>query len=76
MRLSNAIGFRVGAKSKEAGKGIHIPRVPIFLGSVENVFELNQFHKYYEEDGGDRIGAFFNWLDIIRVIMIKIVLLI
>jgi len=34
---------------EEAGKGIHV-RVPTFLGSVENVFELDQFHKYY---GGD-----------------------
>lgn len=31
---------------EEAGKGIHV-RVPTFLGSVENVFELDQFHKYY-----------------------------
>lgn len=36
---------------EEAGKGIHV-RVPTFLGSVENVFELDQFHKYYGEDGG------------------------
>ena len=34
-------------------------RVPTFLGSVENVFELDQFHKYYggeeevEEDGDE-----------------------
>lgn len=34
---------------EEAGKGIHV-RVPTFLGSVENVFELDQFHKYYGED--------------------------
>lgn len=33
----------------EVGKGIHV-RVPTFLGSVENVFELDQFHKYYGED--------------------------
>lgn len=26
-------------------------RVPTFLGSVENVFELDQFHKYYGEEG-------------------------
>ena len=28
-------------------------RVPTFLGSIENVFELDQFHQYYpnEEDG-------------------------
>ena len=25
-------------------------RVPTFLGSVENVFELDQFHKYYGEE--------------------------
>ena len=36
---------------EEAGKGIHV-RVPTFLGSVENVFELDQFHKYYGEEGG------------------------
>jgi fructose-1,6-bisphosphatase I len=35
----------------EVGKGIHV-RVPTFLGSVENVFELDQFHKYYGEDRG------------------------
>lgn len=29
-------------------KEIH-ERVPTFLGSVENVFELDQFHKYYGE---------------------------
>ena len=34
---------------KEAEKGIHV-RVPTFLGSVENVFELDQFHKYYGDD--------------------------
>lgn len=34
---------------EEAGKGIHV-RVPTFLGSVENVFELDQFHQYYGED--------------------------
>jgi fructose-1,6-bisphosphatase I len=32
--------------NEEVGKGIHV-RVPTFLGSVENVFELDQFHKYY-----------------------------
>ena len=36
---------------EEAGKGIHV-RVPTFLGSVENVFELDQFHKYYGQEGG------------------------
>jgi fructose-1,6-bisphosphatase len=25
-------------------------RVPTFLGSMENVFELDQFHKYYWEE--------------------------
>ncbi len=40
-----------GDWNEEAGKGIHV-RVPTFLGSVENVFELDQFHKYYGEDGG------------------------
>ena len=28
---------------------IHM-RVPTFLGSLENVFELDQFHHYYSED--------------------------
>lgn len=28
-------------------------RVPTFLGSVENVFELDQFHKYYGEEEDD-----------------------
>jgi fructose-1,6-bisphosphatase I len=37
--------------NEDAGKGIHV-RVPTFLGSVENVFELDQFHKYYGESGG------------------------
>ena len=37
--------------NEEVGRGIHV-RVPTFLGSVENVFELDQFHKYYGEDGG------------------------
>jgi fructose-1,6-bisphosphatase I len=35
--------------NEEVGKGIHV-RVPTFLGSVENVFELDQFHKYYGDD--------------------------
>ena len=30
---------------------IHM-RVPTFLGSIENVFELDQFHQYYS-DGDD-----------------------
>ena len=25
-------------------------RVPTFLGSIDNVFELDQFHKYYDDD--------------------------
>lgn len=33
----------------EMGKEIHV-RVPTFLGSVENVFELDQFHKYYGDE--------------------------
>jgi fructose-1,6-bisphosphatase I len=29
-------------------------RIPTFLGSIENVFELDQFHEYYsDEDEGD-----------------------
>ena len=36
-------------RDREIEKGIHV-RVPTFLGSVENVFELDQFHKYYGED--------------------------
>ena len=35
--------------NEEVGKGIHV-RVPTFLGSVENGFELDQFHKYYGDD--------------------------
>ena len=35
--------------NEEVGKGIHV-RVPTFLGRVENVFELDQFHKYYGDD--------------------------
>ncbi|KAL9184734.1 hypothetical protein ACHAXT_012704 [Thalassiosira profunda] len=38
-----------GQADEEAGRGVHV-RVPTFLGSVENVFELDQFHKYYGED--------------------------
>jgi len=33
-------------------KDIH-ERVPTFLGSVENVFELDQFYKYYGNDDDD-----------------------
>lgn len=36
-------------------KAVH-ERVPTFLGSVENVFELEQFHKYYGEDEADESG--------------------
>jgi fructose-1,6-bisphosphatase len=25
-------------------------RVPTFLGSIENVYELDQFHQYYDDD--------------------------
>jgi fructose-1,6-bisphosphatase len=25
-------------------------RIPTFLGSIENVFELDQFYKYYSDD--------------------------
>ena len=38
--------------NEEVGKGIHV-RVPTFLGSVENVFELDQFHKYYGDDNNN-----------------------
>ena len=38
-----------GEGAAEAGRGVHV-RVPTFLGSVENVFELDQFHKYYGDD--------------------------
>jgi len=33
----------------EKEKGIHV-RVPTFLGSPENVFELDQFHRFYGEE--------------------------
>ncbi|KAL7551162.1 hypothetical protein ACHAWF_018296 [Thalassiosira exigua] len=47
---------RKGRKEEEGGdedegSGVHV-RVPTFLGSVENVFELDQFHQYYGEDDG------------------------
>lgn len=35
-------------------KEIH-ERVPTFLGSIENVFELDQFYKYYGDSGGDNL---------------------
>jgi fructose-1,6-bisphosphatase I len=28
-------------------------RVPTFLGSIENVYELDQFYQYYGETAGD-----------------------
>ena len=34
---------------EEAGKGIHV-RVPTFLGSVENVYELDQCFRFHGED--------------------------
>lgn len=39
----------VEADDEEAGKGIHV-RVPTYLGSVENVYELEQCFKFYGED--------------------------
>ena len=45
-------GVEDGIDAHEAAKGIHV-RVPTFLGSVENVFELDQFHKYYGEEEED-----------------------
>lgn len=33
-------------------KEIHM-RIPTFLGSIENVFELDQFHKYYDDTEDD-----------------------
>lgn len=32
-------------------------RVPTFLGSTENVFELDQFYKYYSDDSGNEING-------------------
>ena len=29
-------------------------RVPTFLGSIDNVFELDQFHKYYSDEDGNK----------------------
>ncbi len=43
---SSSSGISEEEWNEEVGKGIHV-RVPTFLGSVENVFELDQFHKYY-----------------------------
>jgi len=37
------------ASDEEAGKGIHV-RVPTYLGSVENVYELEQCFRYYGEE--------------------------
>ena len=37
------------ADYEDAGKGIHV-RVPTYLGSVENVYELEQCFKFYGED--------------------------
>lgn len=37
-------------------KEIH-ERSPLFLGSVENVFELDQFYEYYDDDNGTVNGA-------------------
>lgn len=31
-------------------------RVPTFLGSIENVFELDQFYKYYSDSDDDEDG--------------------
>jgi fructose-1,6-bisphosphatase len=28
-------------------------RVPTFLGSVENVYELDQFHQYYSDENSE-----------------------
>ena len=36
---------------KAVGRGIHV-HIPTFLASVENVFDHDQFHKYYGEDKG------------------------
>ena len=27
-------------------------RVPTFLGSIDNVYELDQFHQYYDDEDG------------------------
>ena len=32
-------------------------RVPTFLGSIENVFELDQFYRYYSDTGNDEAIA-------------------
>ena len=32
-------------------------RVPTFLGSIENVFELDQFHKYYSDENDREVQS-------------------
>jgi len=60
---SNPMGMIIeqagGAASTGTGRildvkptGIHM-RVPTFLGSIENVFELDQFHQYYSDEEED-----------------------
>jgi fructose-1,6-bisphosphatase I len=45
----NADDKREDESDDEAGRGIHV-RVPTFLGSVENVYELEQCFRYYSDD--------------------------
>jgi len=60
---SNPMGMIIeqagGAASTGAGRildvqptGIHM-RIPTFLGSIENVYELDQFHQYYSDEDED-----------------------
>lgn len=60
MYESNPMAFIIeqagGAASTGKGRILNVKkrqihqRVPTFLGSVDNVFELDQFHQYYDDD--------------------------
>lgn len=52
-----------GAGSTGSGRVLDVvpseihQRTPVFLGSVENVFELNQFYSYYGDDAPETENA-------------------
>ncbi len=47
-----------GAGSTGTGRILNVrpeaihDRVPTFLGSIDNVYELDQFHQYYDDEDG------------------------
>lgn len=57
---SNPMGMIIeqagGAASTGTGRILDVQpteihmRVPTFLGSIDNVYELDQFHQYYDEE--------------------------